>query len=131
VGTARGRTIAGAAVAALLAGCGGTAGDLLALEVAGAGATRRVVITGDGRARCDSGELRAISSDELIEAREIERELTDLAESGRTYRGGRGLRRLTALTRAGTVRWREAAPGRPAVLARAELLAVRLARALC
>jgi hypothetical protein len=129
------RRAALAAAALLAVGCGGSAGDLLALEVAGGprGGTDRLVVTDDGRARCDGGELEAIGSAELIEAREIARELTGLANEGRSFPAAseRGRRHYVARVREGTVRWTEAAPGRPEVLPRAELYALRLGRVLC
>lgn len=120
---------------ALLAGCGGESGDLLAVEVAGgpAGGERTLVVTNDGRGRCDGAELRRIESDRLIEAREVERDLQDLAEDGTDLGGDpTGDRRAyVARIRAGTVRWVEAEPGNPDVLPRLELLALRLGRELC
>jgi hypothetical protein len=120
---------------ALVAGCGGESGDLLAIEEAGgpAGGERTLVVTNDGRGRCDGGELRRIESDRLIDAREVERDLQDLAEDGADLGGDpAGDRRAyVARIRAGTVRWVEAEPGNPDVLPRLELLALRLGRELC
>jgi hypothetical protein len=112
--------LAGLAAAGLLgaaahAGCGGEAGDLIALE--GTGGERpahRIVVTGDGRGSCDGGELRSIPSERLIDAREVERELGDLASES-----------------ASVVRWSEGARELPSVLPEASLLALRLERELC
>jgi len=84
------RRIGAAAVAGLLAiGCGGEAGDLMAIEVSGGGKARGgdvdIVIASDGRASCNDGPREPIPSDMLIEARELERELGDLAEEGTTF----------------------------------------------
>jgi hypothetical protein len=130
------RTLGGAIAAALLAGCGGSAGDLMALQASGAGqpgAPVSLVITNDGRARCGSGELREISSDELIEARELEREVEELIDAGRRFdaRPRRDRRRYVVRVREGALRWVEGAPDNPATLARLELLALRLGRRLC
>lgn len=126
---------AAAGIAALLAGaCGGSAGDLLALEVSGRlqEESLRLTVTGDGRARCGGGALEPISSELLIEARELERDLEGLAEEGARYLGGPAKgRRYVARTRAGTVRWREGAPGLPEVLPRAALLAEQLDDEVC
>ena len=113
----RGR-VALAAVLALAAGCGGESGDLLAVEITGGPA---------------GGELRQISSERLIEAREVERDLEDLAEDG-TDLGGEATgdrRAYVARTQAGTVRWVEAQTGNPTVLPRIELLSLQLGRDLC
>lgn len=122
-------------VVAALAGCGGESGDLLAVEVAGGPAApgRTIVVTSDGRARCDGGALRPITSGRLIAAREIERDLADLARGG-TDLGATAApdrRSYVARTRAGTVRFVEGEPGNPAVLARLELLALQLGREVC
>jgi hypothetical protein len=122
-----------------LAGCGGTAGDLIALRMSGganggvAGANGvRIVITNDGRARCNSGDLRQITSDDLLDAREVERDIYDLARRGRSYPPTRrGERRFEARTDDGSVRWAEASAGLPPVLSRVELLTLRLSRRLC
>lgn len=127
--------VAAAVAATLLAACGGSAGDLLAIEVSGGfdGQTVRLTVTDDGRARCGDGELRPISSERLIEARDVERELEDLAEEGARFSGDGGAerRRYVARTHAGTVRWSEGAPALPEVLPRAALLAERLEEELC
>lgn len=129
--------LAAALLAALLvAGCGGTAGDLIAIEVSGGPARERgpleIVVADNGRASCNRGEAETLPSDLLIEARELERELGDLAEQGANYPGGGGdQRQYVARTRAGTVRWAEGVRDLPPVLPRAQLLALRLDRLLC
>jgi len=119
-------------VVCLLIGCGGTSGDLIAFEIAGgrAPATSRVVLTSDGRGRCGEGDLRAISNDRLIEARAVERELTDLATVGREFAGG-DEPRFVARTKHGIVRWGQGAEGLPETLPRAARLALLLERELC
>ena len=120
-----------AAALALLAACGGSAGDLLAIEVSGGSQARArtLVVTGDGLGGCGRGARRPIPSERLIEARAVERDLGELAERGASFADGgtgAGRRSYVARSRAGTVRWTEGAPGLPAVLPRAALLAVRL-----
>jgi hypothetical protein len=124
------------AVAAAVAagGCGGSAGDLIAIEVSGGfeGARRALVVTEDGRGRCDGSELRPIESQTLIDAREVQRDVSDLAGEGARFDGPRTDRRLYAVrTRDGTVRWVEGAPGLPKALPEAAQLALRLERELC
>ena len=121
-------------LAALACACGGTAGDLMAIEYLGGPDTRRhqLVLTGDGRAHCGDGRLRPIASELLIEAREVEREVEPLAEDGASFdEEASGRRHYGLRTRAGAVTWVEGRPGLPAVLPRAQLLALRLERELC
>ena len=129
----RAATAALLAVLALAGSCGGESGDLLAVEVSGGAEQReiRLVVTGDGQGRCNDGELERLESERLIEAREVEREIEDLAEDGADFGGPAADRRgYVVRTAAGTARWRE---GRtePEVLGKAALLALRLERELC
>ena len=121
------------AAVALVAGCGGEAGDLIAIEVSGgpAGTKRTLVVTGDGRGSCDGGDLQRVDSDDLVEARDVERDIEDLATDSRSFPERAGRRRYVARTDDGVVRWSEGTPGLPAVLPRTALLTVRLERDLC
>jgi hypothetical protein len=129
-----GLTAAAVAAAIAASGCGGSAGDLIAIDVSGGfeGARKALVVTEDGRGRCNRGELRRIESRTLIDAREVQRDLVDLARDGARFEGPRAERRVyVARTRDGTVRWVEGAPGLPAELPAAARLALRLERELC
>ncbi len=119
-------------LAALAAGCGGESGDLIALETSGgpAGTDRALVVTEDGRGRCDGGELRPIANQLLIDARELERELSETSDDERRFTGAEG-RDYVARFRDGTVRWSEGTEPKPELLARLELLALQLGRELC
>ena len=122
------------AVAATLAGCGGSPGDLLAIEVMGGAANRhqRIVVQDNGHATCNGGPSQDLGSAALIDAREIERDLKDLADRAATYEdAGPGATSYTARTNDGTVRWLEGARGAPAVLPRTELFALEQGRKLC
>jgi hypothetical protein len=123
-----------ALAAALLPGCGGGAGDLLAIEVSGgpAGAARQtMVVTEDGHASCNRGPKRKITSGQLIDAREVEREAGDLAGKGTDLQTSRrGARQYVLRMKEGTVRFTEG-PALPPELAKASLFALRLARAVC
>lgn len=123
-----------ALVAALPAGCGGSAGDLLAIEVSGgpAGTARQtMVVTEDGHASCNRGPQHRITSKQLIDAREVEREATDLAGEGTDLQTTRrGARQYVLRIKEGTVRFTEG-PGLPPELAKAALFALRLGRAVC
>ena len=120
----------------LIAGCGGEAGDLIAIEVAKGPARGRaldIVVASDGRASCNDGPEETIPSDLLIDARELERELGDLAEEGATFfpPTGAGRREYVVRTKAGTIRWSEGDRGLPRELPRTQLFALRLDRLLC
>jgi hypothetical protein len=121
-------------VAALLAG--GCAGDLMAIEVSGGVAASRgtldIVLAGDGRGTCNDRPSESVPSDLVIEARDLERDLGDLAEEGAAF-GHRGAdeTRYVVRIKAGTVRWTEGERGLPKVLPRTQLLALRLDRLLC
>lgn len=125
-----------ATAAGLLAGCGGESGDLMAIDVSGGVAADRgplaIVVTGDGRGHCNDGPRESIPSELVIEARELERELDDLAQDGASFEGQDADRASYVLRiKAGTVRWTEGAPGLPKELARAQLYALALDRRLC
>jgi hypothetical protein len=117
----------------LLAGCGGSAGDLLSISAAGgvAGGKHTVVVSGDGRGACDRGPLKERPSDRVIAAREVERDAADLAKRSTTYPPRPRARSYILKAKAGEVRWSEGAQGLPSVLPRAQLLELQLQRALC
>ena len=128
--------IAPALIAGLVAvGCGGEAGDLMAIEIAkgpARGRERDIVIKSDGRASCNDRPEETIPSDLLIDARELERDLGDLAEQGAFFEPtGAGQREYVVRIKAGTVRWSEGNRALPRELPRTQLLAVRLDRLLC
>jgi hypothetical protein len=118
-----------------LAGCGGSPGDLIAIEVSGGAANRdqQIVLRSDGHATCNGGPERDIGSAALIEAREIERDLSEHAERAAVFERGAPAGSITYAVRTndGTVRWRERARGLPPVLPRTQLFALQQGRTLC
>jgi hypothetical protein len=122
-----------AAAAAALSGCGGSAGDLIAISTRGGGGPPyRVVVTGDGRGSCNGGPEKALPSQHVLDAREVERELKDDAESRASYtRGAAGARRYVASTKDGLVTWVEGARGAPPEVGKAILLTQNLKRDTC
>ena len=122
------------AAAAVLAGCGGSPGDLIAIEVHGGAAHRndRIVVQDNGDATCNGGAAKDIGSAALLDARELEHDVKKDADRAAVYEGGRrGGASYVARTKDGTVRWQEGAPGLPSVLARAQLFALQQGRNLC
>ena len=122
-------------VALAVAGCGGEAGDLMSIEIAKGPARGReldIVIKGDGRGTCNGGDEKTIPSDLVIDARELERDLSDLAEQSAFFEPtGAGRREYVVRIKAGTVRWSEGDRGLPRELPRTQLLALKLDRLLC
>lgn len=122
------------AAALILQGCGGSAGDVLALEVSGGPlpAKQTLVVTDDGRGSCDRGKLEEITNPQLIDAQALARDAKPLAEVAASYGGPRpGMRRYLLRLPQGNVSWTEGAAGIPPALARAQLLALQLGRKLC
>jgi hypothetical protein len=119
--------------AAALAGCGGEAGDLMSIEYEGGptGIHHKIVVTGDGRGSCDRGPEKLLPSERVIDAREIAKDVTELATQAAEYPPKPGARRYTLSTTDGEVRWGEGSPGLPEVLPKAQLLAVQLDRLVC
>jgi hypothetical protein len=112
-----------------LAGCGNPGGDLIALEERGAHFTR-LVVTDDGRGSCNGGELKRLASERLLEAREVERGLQELADERTNFPGPGGGRLFRAQMRGATVTWTERSASEP-ILPRATLLTLRLRGELC
>ena len=129
------RVPAAALAAALVlaaAGCGTDTADLMAIDVTGGPtkARERIRVTDDGRASC-GGELRAIPSQAVLDARGVKRALRPLAKRGASFRAGAaGGRSYVVRSFDGVVRWTEGADGPPA-LGRAALFTLRLERLLC
>jgi hypothetical protein len=123
---------AASALALVAAGCGGSAGDLIVIQVTGGPArvNERIRVTDDGRGSC-GGSLRQLTSQDLLDAREMKRQLKPLAKRGASFPAPRpDARRYVAQSVDGTVTWSEGATG-PAALGRATLLTLRFERKLC
>jgi hypothetical protein len=126
------RALAAGAVAAGLAGCGTQTEDLLAFErdYPVTGVHVRIRVTNDGRGSCGSGTLQQLTSQTLLDARGVKRDLRPLARHGASFTRP-GSRRRSYVFRSfdGTVRWTEGYG--PPKLGRATLLELRLERGLC
>ena len=133
-------TAALTAVGAATAGCGGEAGDLLAVERSGSipGARLDVRVTVDGRAACNRGELRQLPSDQVLTARRIERALAgeddDPGPAARDVRlrpGPRSIMRYRARVDAGTVAFADTSRGQPPAFFQVAKLTRDVARGTC
>jgi hypothetical protein len=124
-----------AAVAVLAAaGCGAAAHDLFVVtrsgDVAGARLTLRV--TDDGRASCNGHSLVEITSDELIVARQAQRDLKKPATAAlRLPPGRQSVFSYRARSEDGTVAWSDDSQRQPGVLFRLAKLTRDVARGAC
>lgn len=126
--------LAGAGAGALLvAGCGTPGRDLMVVQrsgsLPGAGLSMRVI--DDGVVTCD-GVRYDMTSEQVIAARELERELEPVARSGLRLppRPGSTMR-YRIRTKDGTVAFADTSGGQPRVFFEAALLVRRLARDAC
>jgi len=138
-------TVLGAAAAAVVAataatGCGGEAGDLLAVERSGSipGARLELRVTVDGRAACNRGALRQLPSEQVIAARRVERALAgeeeDPGPAARDLRlrpGPRSILRYRARVEAGSVAFADTSRGQPPAFFQVAKLARDVARGTC
>jgi hypothetical protein len=123
-----------AALALALAGCGSAARDLFLVtrsgEVPGARLTLR--ITDDGRASCNRRPLVEISSDQLISAREVTRDLEDPGRAQlRLAPGPQSVFSYRVRTEEGGVAWSDDSRRQPAVLFKLAKLTRDVAKGPC
>jgi hypothetical protein len=120
--------------AALVAGCGGSPGDILGLGISG-GEQRQAVrmhVEENGRASCNKNTLHQLPSSQILDARNIVRDAKPFTKVGAHFGSPSPNQRTFELrTPDGTVDWTEAAVGVPPVLSQAELLALEMERQLC
>jgi hypothetical protein len=112
-----------------LAGCGGSTGDLLGMQISGGpgNVKEQMHVTEDGRTSCNTGALHQLPSQAVLDARNVEREAKPLIEDGAQYPPALPGRRTFELkTPDGSLVWGEGATGLPPLLPRAELLALQL-----
>jgi hypothetical protein len=134
----RGRSVVVAAVvaaaAALVAGCGSEAHDLFLVTRSGdiPGAQLTLRITDDGRASCNHKPLVEITSDELIAARDVERNLEDPSKAQlRLAPGPESVLSYRVRTEQGGVAWSDDSARQPAVLFKLAKLTRDIAKGPC
>ena len=121
-------------VCAALAGCGGEAHDLFLVQRGGdiAGANLSLRVTDDGRASCNRGPLVEITSAQLIDARDLQRDLEPLARRRLALAPGRAsVLRYRVVLEDGSVRFADSSRGQPAALFRLAKLTRDIARGPC
>jgi hypothetical protein len=123
----------GAAVLAL-AGCGGPASDIFAVQRTGSIPDARLllVVADDGTVRCNGARKRDMGSDRLLEARELARELGKDAERGRRFPPGPGsVLRYRVRLEEGTLSFADTSRGLPSAELRLAAFTRDVARAVC
>ena len=102
------------AAAAVLASCGQPGADLFVVQRSGqgAGAALALRVADDGFVRCNAGPRRRISDDQLLLAREIQRELDGDAKQRVSRPPGPGsVLSYSVRLESGTVRFSDTSPG--------------------
>jgi hypothetical protein len=137
----RTRAVAGALLAGvLLAGCGAPSPDLFVVERTGSvpGARLTLVVDDGGFVRCNGGERLQISSEQLIDAREIERAISgDEEKPGPATRDLKlapqpgSVVRFDVRTEAGSVSFADNSTGQPQDFYRLAQLTRTLAKEVC
>ena len=128
------RTLTAAVLTAGLAGCGTTSPDLFAVDRAGSipGARLRMVVNDGGTARCDGRRAVALTDKELLDARELQRDLESPAKQALRLRAQPGsVLRYRVTTPDGTIAFADDSRGRPAVLDRLALFVRQVAIGRC
>ena len=121
--------LAATAACLALAGCGGSTGDLLGMQITGGpgNVKEQMHVTEDGRTSCNTGALHQLPSATVLVARGVERDAKPLIEQGQSYpQAAPGRRTFELKTPDGSLIWGEGQTGLPAVLPQAELLALDL-----
>jgi hypothetical protein len=124
--------LAGAALA--LTACGSEPADLFVVQRAGAipGARLTLRVTDDGRASCNRRPLVDITSEQLVDARDIERSLEPLARRGLALRPRSGsILRYRVVTEEGALRFADTSRGQPQPLFALAKLTRDVARQAC
>ena len=117
----------------LLAGCGTKGADLMVVDRTGSipGADLQMRVIDDSQVECN-GERHDLGSDELIEAREIARELAEPALENLSLPPGAGtILRFRIRTEEGVVGFSDTSPDQPQVFYRAAQLVRTIAKGAC
>jgi hypothetical protein len=122
------------ATAAAASGCGSEPADLFVVRRAGEipGARLELRVTDDGRASCNRRALVDITSRQLVDARDIERQLEPLARRRLALPAARGsILRYRVAMQDGALRFADNSPRQPAPLFALAKLTRDVARGAC
>ena len=127
--------------ALLLSGCGGPSADLFLVERSGSipGARLTMLVGDGGTVTCNRGDQKPITSDQLIDAREIARDLNGPkdeengpADRGLTLPPGPGaIMRYDIRSEDGSVAFSDTSRGQPPVFYRVAKYTRDLAKGVC
>ena len=123
-----------AAAALAVTGCGTEPADLFVVDRAGEipGARLNLRVTDDGRASCNRRPLVDITSAQLVDARDIERDIEPLAARELALRARPGsILRYRVETEQGTLRFADTSRGQPPPLFALAKLTRDVARDAC
>ena len=123
-----------AGVAALSAGCGSVAPDLFTIQRTGSvpGARLNLVASDDGQLRCNGGPRRLMSAHELLEARQLQRDLEKDATAGLALSPGRqSILTYAVTTPSGHIQFSDTSPGVQPVLLRVAAFTREVAIGVC
>lgn len=118
----------------LLAACGTPSHDLFVVTRTGElpGARLKLLVADGGQVRCNDGGERRLSSEQLIDARELERDLEEPASRGVSLRPGPGsLLTYSVRLETGTVRFGDTSSRQPAAFYRLAAFVREVAKGVC
>ena len=127
-------TVPALVLAVVLAGCGSKSADLFAVERAGSipGARLSMVVNDAGNVRCNGGRTVGITSQELLDARELQTDLKEPAADRVDLLARPGsVLRYRVETPDGVVHFADNSRGRTAVFGRLSLYVRQLAQRHC
>jgi hypothetical protein len=128
------RVSALALIAVAIAGCGSPSADLFAVQRSGSipGARLSMVISDGGSVRCNAAKPVELTNAQLLDARELGRDLKDPAERHVELAARRGsILRYSVTTPDGTLRFADNSPGARGALARLTLFVREVAKRQC
>jgi hypothetical protein len=128
------KRLALAGLALVAVGCGQPSADLFTIARSGSipGAKLQMRVTDDGHVSCNGGTLHEITSSQLIDARDVTRELSKPAKNHVSLPAKPGSTLRYAITIDGdTARFADNASGQSAEMYKAALLVRELAKGPC
>jgi len=123
-----------AAAALFVAGCGARSADLFSVERSGrdTNANLRLVVNDGGSVTCNRSIEKALDAPDLLDARELARDLGELAQFGIDLPPGRGaLLRYEVDTQFGPIAFSDTSRDRPPALDRLVAFVKRIGEDVC